>query len=132
MGSAASVRRFGASLFILLLALMLYGIKPADSSAQAQVRPTPSSPGPRPTQTNPGPRPTPTSPSPRPTPTDPYPAGIGLPGASDADSFFRVADTEPAPGTNAATTMLWIFVVIAAVGLSLRWFLLASRQQRDG
>ena len=132
MSTSVPARRLGVSVFMVLLVLMLYGINPADSSPQAQVRPTPTTPSPRPTPTTPGPRPTQPSQSPRPTPTDPYPAGAGLPQAPDAAMFFPVGDAEPTERSSAVGTLLWIFLAVAAMGLTLRWFLLAAREDRSG
>lgn len=127
--STASFRRIGVSIFILLLAAMLYGMAPAGSSPQgARPTPTPSHTGPRPTPTQThSPRPTPT---PKPTRTPPYPGGAGAPAALEGDAFFRVSDTVP-PAANLASTMLWIALAMAALALAVRWFFLVSRNDRE-
>jgi hypothetical protein len=128
MRSNAVVRRIGVSTFIVFLALVLHGIAPASSRQDAASAATPK---PSPSHTV-RPRVTHT-PRPQPSSTSPYPGGGVAPAGPNGDSFFRVSDTEPAPGIGRdLTSMIWILLALFTVGLVVRWFFIAARNDDAG
>jgi hypothetical protein len=123
----AAVRRIGVSIFIILFALVLYGLTPAssreDASSAASPKPSPShTVRPRVTHT----------PRPHPTSTDPYPGGASQPIAPYGDSFFRVGDTMASPPVDRGTaSVIWIALAMLGAGMVIRWFFIAARTRDE-
>jgi hypothetical protein len=109
----------------VVLALVLHGTAPAFQSQSGDERAAAEA---RATRTG-TPSHAPHTIRPRPSQTGtPYPGGAALPGGPAGNAFFRVSDTEAAPGiAGDLGSMIWIVLGILVVGVVIRWFVIAAR-----